>query len=75
MPTVSWDDLSDATEAGLAVLKGAGITAAVAKRVVEELGYVEPSDLTVSCAIRSMRYAYGYGHRAPAPAPMAFLVS
>ena len=48
MAAVSWDDLPDVTESGRAVLKGAGITAAVAKRLVEELGYVEASDLKVS---------------------------
>ena len=59
MTTVSWDDLSDATEAGRAVLKGASITAAVANRLVKELGYVEPNDLKVSCVISSQS---GYGH-------------
>ena len=45
---VTWSDLpAEVTEAGRTVLRDAQITAAVAKRLADELGYTSPEDLEV----------------------------
>ena len=44
---ITWESLSDVSEPGKAVLKEAGLSVAVAKKLVDELGYSLPEDLQV----------------------------
>ena len=48
MQNLSWEDVSNISDAGRSVLRGAGITPFVAMRMVQDLGFSEPEDLEVS---------------------------
>ena len=52
--SVEWRRLSDMSHDARELLQGAGITAAVAKRLVEELGFTSVGDAQVCTRMRSM---------------------
>ena len=59
-PSQQWEDVSGMTPAGRDVLRAAGITPAVAVRLIADLGFTEPDDLEVTSSARDLFEARDY---------------